>query len=271
MDPEGASDRRTRLIPLLNGQGLGKGAYADLDRFQPGGILSYRTLVVARSPSESRPPSVYGLVWSGRYYDVWQRAADYPPILMHVPLGDDVQPGAVPSCGEVRRLAALAGPSGRLAAPPRTRTVVVDFSGVPLPAGWTIDSGGHVSPKRGAGSIAKAFTVPRRGRYDVWLGGSFRGRIRLYVDGRLVADARDWLTATGYAPLGTAMLRAGAHRLLLRYGGADLHPGSGGFQFGLGPLVLSRGQEDVPVTYVPSAGATALCGRRLDWLEALAH
>jgi hypothetical protein len=270
MDPENASDRRTRLVPLLDGLGLAKGSSADLDRFQLDAILVYRTLVLARSPSESRPPSVYRLVRSGRYYDVWQRPEEYRPILAHTPLGDAVEPGAVPPCAEVRRLAALAGPSGRLAAPPRTPAVVVDLSGVPLPAGWVADAGGHVFPRTGAGSIAKRFDVPRAGRYGVWLGGSFRGRLRLYVDGRLVADARDRLTGTGYEPLGSAALRAGPHRLVLRYGGIDLHPGSGGFQFGLGPLVLSRGPEDVPVLYVPSALAETLCGRTLDWVEALA-
>ena len=56
---------------------------------------------------------------------------------------------------------------------------------------------------------------------------------------------------------------------MLRYDGADLHPGSGGVQFGLGPLILSRGPEDLPVVYVPSAAARTLCGRNLDWIEAL--
>jgi hypothetical protein len=269
MDPENPSDRRARLVPLLDGQGLAKGAYADLDQFQLGAILVYKTLVLARSPSESRPPSVYRLVWSGRYYDVWQRPDDYRPILAHTPLGDSLEPGGVAPCGEVRQLAAVAGPSGRLAAPPRTPSVVVGFAGLPLPPGWVSDPEGHVFPNRGAGTIATGFAVPRAGRYGVWLGGSFRGRLRLYIDGRLVADARDRLVGSGYAPLGSAVLAAGDHRLVLRYGGADLHPGSGGFQFGLGPIVLTRGPEDVPVVYVGSADATALCGRTLDWIEAL--
>ena len=113
LDPEGAAERRRRLIPLLDGQGLAKGTYADLDQFQLEGVLVYKTLVLARSPSESRPPSVYRLVWSGRYYDVWQRPDAQPGILAHTPLGDAVQPGAVPPCEEVMRLATLAGPSGR--------------------------------------------------------------------------------------------------------------------------------------------------------------
>ena len=57
MDPEGASDRRRRLVPLLNGQPLGQGGYADLDEFRLDGILVYKTLVLSHSPVESRPPS----------------------------------------------------------------------------------------------------------------------------------------------------------------------------------------------------------------------
>jgi hypothetical protein len=138
-----------------------------------------------------------------------------------------------------------------------------------LPAGWVSDSGGHVYPQKGAGTIVERFTVPRSGRYTLWLGGSFRSRLRLYIDGRLVADARDRLTGAGYEALGNAVLTAGGHRLVLRYDGADLHPGSGGVQFGLGPVILSRGPEDIPVVYVPSAAARGLCGRDLDWIEAL--
>jgi hypothetical protein len=269
MDPEGASDRRRRLIPLLSGQGLGKGSYADLDRFQLDAVLIYKTLVLARSPSESRPPSVYSLAWRGRYYDVWQRPDPVPQILAHLPLGDAVQPAGVPACGEVMQLAELAGPSGRLAAPVRAPDIVVDFAGVPLPAGWASDSGGHVYPRKSSGMLAKDFSLPQAGRYAVWLGGSFRGRLRLYLDGRLVAEARNRLRPAGYEPLGAATLRAGVHRLMLRYGGADLHPGSGGYQFGLGPFVLTRGSDGLPVRYVPSARARTLCGRYLDWIEAL--
>jgi hypothetical protein len=269
MAPENASDRRVRLVPLLDGEGLAKGTYADLDQFQVGAILVYRTLVLARSPVESRPPSAYTLVWRGRYYDVWQRPDEYPPVLAHLPLGSVVQPGGVPPCAEVRRLATVAGPSGRLAAPPRAPNVVVDFSGVALPSGWAADTEGHVFPRTGNGTIAKTFTVPRAGRYGFWLGGSFRGRLRLYLDGLLVGDARDRLVVSSYAPLGSTVLAPGDHRLLLRYDGADLHPGSGGYQFGLGPLLLTRGPEDAPVAEVPSARATALCGRYLDWVEAL--
>ncbi len=73
--------------------------------------------MLRRSPTESRPPSDYRLAWSGDWYDVWQRPeAAVSPVAEHLPLGDGLQPGAVPDCAEVERLAAVAGDGGRLAA-----------------------------------------------------------------------------------------------------------------------------------------------------------
>src|SRR5207302_1104589 len=106
MDPEGASELRRRAVLLRSGGMLQKGAYADIDDFQLDGVLVYRTLVLDRSPVASRPPSVYRLVWSGRYYEVWQRPE--PPdvrILAHLSFGNGLQAVATPSCSDILRLA----------------------------------------------------------------------------------------------------------------------------------------------------------------------
>jgi hypothetical protein len=73
LDAEGASELRRRPVPLRNGRVLGKGEVAEIDAFAPKAVLVYRTLVLRRSPGASRPPAAYRLVWSGRFYDVWQR------------------------------------------------------------------------------------------------------------------------------------------------------------------------------------------------------
>ena len=110
LDAEGASELRSRPIPLRTGQQLDKGAYADIDDFSLDAVLVYRTLVLRRSPVESRPPSPYRLVSQGRFYEVWQRPEVVDrPILEHLPLGTDLQPAAVPSCAEVLRLGEVAG------------------------------------------------------------------------------------------------------------------------------------------------------------------
>jgi hypothetical protein len=270
MDPEGASERRRRLVPLLNGEGLPKGDYADLDQFQLDGILVYKTLVLAHSPVESRPSSIYQLARSGRYYDVWQRPDTYQTVIEHLPLGDSLQPGTVPRCGDVLRLAQRAGPGGRLAAMPREPVISVPLGSADHPGGWGADASGLLYPN-GHGDVNATVNVARAGSYRLSLGGSFRDRLRLYVDGRSVAEIRYRLNSGGdYTALGSALLSAGTHTVILRLGGPDLRPGSGGYPFGLGPLLLSTttAADQSVITVTPDAART-LCGKRLDWVEAL--
>ncbi len=269
LDAEGASELRFRPIALRTGQLLPKAGYADIDDFQLGGILVYRTLVLRRSPVESRPPAAYHLVWHGRFYEVWQRPQTFRAILEHLSLGSATQPAAQPNCRDVLRLSRLAGNRGELAAVERPPVVDVDLSHASYPSGWTVGQSGELIPA-GAGTVHASIDVPARGRYGFWLGGSFRDRLELAVDGRVVSAMRHQLNYAGqYTPLGTTGLIPGEHRVEIRYGGPDLHPGSGGPQFAIGPLVASTATADVPVSYVHPSDARSLCGRNLDWVEAL--
>ena len=74
LEAEGASELRRRPVPLRDGRVLGKGEVADIAAFAPEAVLLYRTLVLLRSEGPSRPPAAYRRVWSGRFYDVWQRS-----------------------------------------------------------------------------------------------------------------------------------------------------------------------------------------------------
>jgi hypothetical protein len=71
LDPEGASELRRRPVPLRDGRVLAKAEVADIGAFDPQAVLVYRTLVLLHDAG--RPPEAYRLVWSGRFYDVWQR------------------------------------------------------------------------------------------------------------------------------------------------------------------------------------------------------
>src|SRR5439155_11987060 len=87
-DPEGASELRRRPVRLRGGNTLAKGTTADTDRFRLGALTTYRTLVLRRSPAQSRPPSPFRLVWRGDYYEVWQRSpGSVDPALVHRGLG----------------------------------------------------------------------------------------------------------------------------------------------------------------------------------------
>lgn len=273
MDPESPSELRRRPIPLRNGQLLAKGQYADLDQFQTDAILVYRTLVLPHSPSASRPPSVYHLVWIGRYYDVWQRpASGGAPILDHTPLGRGEQAVATPPCPAVLRLAGLAAKRReRIAAVVRPAATVVPMTRASLPAAWrTSKSAPDVVYPGSSGTLKAVVAVWRSGRYGIWLGGSFRRGLEASVDGHRIYSGRDQLTHDGIqTPLGDVRLGAGKHEISLRYDAADFRPGSGGEPFALGPILVSRYTDEVPVTYVDPADARSLCGKSLDWMELL--
>jgi hypothetical protein len=88
-----------------------------------------------------------------------------------------------------------------------------------------------------------------------------------------VADARHQLNWPGeYNPLAVVRLARGDERLTLRYDGPDVRPGSAGSGtgFGLGPLIVGRDDPaDTSVTNLRPAQARTLCGKSLDWIEAV--
>jgi hypothetical protein len=259
MDPESPSELRRRLIPLRGGGEVQKGGYADLDEFQIGALLVYRTIVIRTSPAASRPPAPYQLVWAGRWYQVWRRPVMLSrPIVDSVPLGNSVDPTGVPACSDVLRLAREARAGGLLAAVAR-----------PAPTVMTVPS--PLPPRDTNG----AFAVAEPGPYRVWLGGSFVRRLRTSVDGVSLGSMHEVLNEAGdWTPLGTIRLRPSAHRIKLSYGDAQLYPGSGGGGragpiFPVGPLAIAPVTGRLPVTYFAPAKARALCGRRWDWVEAL--
>jgi hypothetical protein len=271
-DPEGASELRRRQIPLQNGQLLEKGEAADIDEFNTSAVLIYRTLVLRRSPVGSRPPAPYHLVSSGHWYDVWQRDPEPSPhVITHESLGNDVNSGAVANCSDVLSLARQAGSGGRLAAVQSSPADLITIRSMRYPSSWTAPTPGvnYVLP----GSSGTATTVTNLasgGRYGVWIGGSFRGRVEIDVDGVSAGSTRDQLSHGGsYAQLGTLALQPGRHTITLRYDRGFFHPGNAGDVFPLGPIVLSRETADRPVFYTPVADARSLCGQRLDWIEAV--
>ena len=130
LDPEGAAERRRRLIPLLDGQGLAKGTYADLDQFQLG--RDPRLQDARPRPLAEREPSAVGLPASCGAVATTTSGSGPTAHRGSSPTRRSATPCSRAACRRAKkcmRLATLAGPSGRLAAPPRTPAVVVDFAG----------------------------------------------------------------------------------------------------------------------------------------------
>jgi hypothetical protein len=267
-DAEGASELRRRQVPLASGKTLAKGDSADTDMLDPDGLMVYRTLVLRRSPVQSRPPAAYRPVWSGDSYEVWQRPPG-PASSKRLALGGEHDPLAVPRCADVVALARSA-PRGSLVAATRRAPTVVSLSSAAYPDGWRLPGlPAHPQP-RDRGQLAVSVDVRRPDRYTVWLGGSVRPRVRLLVDGDAAGTARHVLNNSGqYVRLGTARLSAGEHEIELDLGGADLHPGSAGAVSSIGPLMLSAAAAaDTRLVRVDGDQTRRLCGRAWDWIEA---
>ncbi len=247
---EGASELRVREVPLAGGGTVEKGQPVDTDELALPGLFEYRTLVLRRSPLRSRPPLPYRLVWSGRYYEVWRRPESFEgPLPEHLTLGTQLEPSAVPKCSEVGGLGELA----LLHHIPGAHLVAARHAPVYDATDGTLE-------------------VPRAGRYAAWLLGSVRGSVELWIDGRKVGEARQQLENEGsFVELGESQLSAGTHEVELRFGGADLHPGSGGFpRPATGPLLFSpAGEGTGGLVSVPIAESRRLCGKSWDWIEAL--
>lgn len=263
LDAEGSSELRRRPILLRDGGETAKAQYVDLDQIALPDLLVYRTLVLRVSPTESRPPAPYRLVWSGRWYEVWQRSA-HPAaaVIAHLPLGNAFQPGAVPPCSALTGLARL----GELAAVPRAANLVYPLDAASLPRGWAPSGSGAIVPAR-PGTVAIEVTVPRGGRYRLWAGGSVRGRLEAELDGVPAGSAQRQLQNAGqWLELGTARLARGHHSLRLVVSLPRFRPGTGGGGFALGPVLL---QPLEPQPLVRTNDPAGLCGRRLDWVEAI--
>ena len=275
VDAEGASELRRRQVPLLDGSTAEKGAWADtdelvLDPLQEG-LLTYRTLVLRRSPAQSRPPSPYEPMWRGDYYEVWQRPEDFDPatLIEHKPLGKDLQPSEVPACQVVAGVAAQAGRDGFVVGAPRAENAVSTF--IDVPPDWVPDPAvGSVTPLSD-GTASGTIVIPESRPYTVFVNGSARGEVSVAINGDEVGSARNRLNNNAqYIELDTRDFTAGQQTITLTYErGSALRPATGGYPFGLGPVVLAPAGDQALVTRVPASDYRQLCGQRLDWLEAL--
>jgi len=244
---------------------------SDLDALALPYVQAYRLLLLRRSPVASRPPADYARIWRGRWYELWERRPG-PQVLAHLPLGAAGRsPSSEPRCTAVRASARKALRMGaRLAYVPRPVPPAFLPTRAPeRPAGWEVDGGEPLVLRvNGGGRVDGAVAVPRAGRYDVWVGGSFGSRpLAVALDGREVGSMSRQLDGRGqYERLGTATLAPGMHVVTLSRGGRTLAPGGGGGR--VGPLVLTPASEAPPaVRTLPPGAWRTLCGRELDWIE----
>lgn len=291
-EPVEPAEYRPVTLPLRGGAYLTKAAWADLDSFPLSTLEPYRSIVTRRSPAESRPPSIYQLVWQGRYYQVWQR----PPqpatrILEHVPLGESstlpfcgasqngaskplcsINPVATPACREISTLARRAlSENARLVAYQRPEPIVARGDQAVWPAAWRHAAQERLLIPTTAGRAVAQIAVPSGERYEVWLNGSFERGFDVSVDGEHLGTLKNELSLfsqMAFVHLADKFLEPGVHRFVFTYPHADLTPGSGGNEFtSLAGITLQPQSPASELIAVAPQQAGRLCGRPLDWIE----
>lgn len=293
-DPVEPAEYRPALLPLVDGVLMTKSAQADLDSFGLSTLEPYRSIVTPRSPVESRPPSIYSLVWQGRYYQLWQRP-ERPSahILQHVPLGESstlpfcgaaqngtsrplcsIDPVAVPACASILSLARTAlREHAELVAYQRPAPIVVRGDDTLWPAAWGHDPESHTLTPTTPGQAVSHIAVAERQRYELWLGGNFSRGFEISVDSHYLGAVKDELASIGgYVPVAELSLTAGVHTIALTYPHSDLTPGSANALFTtLTAIALepADGSMTQLLTVAPRQ-AQSLCGRSLDWIEVVA-
>jgi hypothetical protein len=290
--PVEPAEYRIPSLPLRGGAILTKAAAADLDSFPLSTIEPYRSIVTPRSPSESRPPSTYKLVWQGRYYNLWQRPArPARTILEHVPLGESnvrpycgdaqdgsieplcsIDPVATPPCARILGLARQAASEhAALVAYQRPAPIVARGDQTLWPGAWLHDGAEHSLTPTIPGTAVGHIAVAHAERYELWLGGSFSRGFEVSVDGRHVGTVKDELTnIDGYVPVAEVFLTAGIHTFTLTYPRANLTPGSAENGLtSLSAIALEPQSPSSELVEVAPQQAAQLCGRPLDWIESV--
>jgi hypothetical protein len=254
----------------------------DLDAEQLSYVESFPYVVVRRSPTASRPPANYRLIFENYYYSVWQRS-NTPRVLDHMPLQQLYSGEAPVQCPALRAMVAGAPRGSRLAVSYLPPVYGYDILHATIrSAGWAQDYNPYV-PDAVAfatpGVAGRVVAVPRGGDYRVWVQGSSPRTLRVTIaragdnqPNRTVSHVGGTNTPDEWMEGSTVHLPAGRWALDIWRPGGDLSPGDGGtgesFQ-GRGEIgYLALVSEQAPrLVFLPVARWHTLCGQQADWVE----
>jgi hypothetical protein len=298
--PVEPAEYRPVTLPLRSGAVLTKAAWANLDAFPLSTLLPYRSIVTKRTPVESRPPSIYRLVYQGRYYQLWQRPEPAATtILEHIPYGEEnihpycgdaqngsteplcsINPVSIPSCPQLQAFGRRASEEhAHLIAYQRATPTFARGDELLWPATWIHDGLSHSLTATTPGTAVGHISVPSTQSYELYLDGSFGRGFEVRVDGRNVGTVKDQLS--GYLSsvhVADVYLTEGVHKFEYIYPHADLTPGNGetlgtgefavDVRFtSLSAVVLQPQYPRSELISVSPAEVTRLCARPLEWVE----
>jgi hypothetical protein len=267
---ESVSDLRYHIIRLKNGDQALKGASVDVGEISLRALMRYPLIVTRAGPASSRPPANYIRVWSGRFYEVWERQNRMGRVVGEIAIGSGFQPTDFVACSAIRRIASRARPGSVIVGARRRPVLVVPLGSTSYPPRWVQSApSGSLTPV-GNGIATSSFSITTAGTYGLWLAGSFPGDLTLQLDGKKVFSGHSMVNNSPSLtyPVGRAALVRGRHVLALVYEKPWALPGSGAGPLPLGPLVLSRETgADASLKSVTVDRASALCGGQYDWVQ----
>ncbi|HEY5197890.1 MAG TPA: hypothetical protein VIJ51_12775 [Solirubrobacteraceae bacterium] len=229
----------------------------DLDHVPPAALLAYPLIVTRRDPTASRPPSAYGLLWQGNYYEVWARLPGTDAALAHI----GRTPRLPVTCAQIGEVATVAGEAdvGLVAARVVDRVSVDTLSAINL--------------RQPGGSFASTFEIPGTGTWELWLKGELMSAVRVSIDGRHIATIRGDVSGSAFNASTAAPLRVhltgGAHTIGFSRTGPSLAPGAGGAAYLAGAFFTRPGAgARERIVHLAPVDWRTLCTRRPQWVEA---
>jgi hypothetical protein len=244
------------------------GHYFDLDEELLSFVEGYPIIVTRRSPSASRPPANYRLVYENPYYLGWERAAA-PQVLEHLPLQQQYSPSQTVRCAALAPIVAKA-PSGSklvVAVAPEV-SWYAPISDPTHSGGWIPDPNlpGVLETHTG-GHAEGVLNVRRSGTYRVWVQGDFPRSVRVQIAGHTVGSVSGANTPGQWLQAATLYLRAGRYpsRVVITAGHRHFGPG----EWWPGTLGAVELQSTTPerVSTLALSRWRSLCGREADWVE----
>ena len=244
------------------------GHYFDLDEELLPFVEGYPIIVTRRSPSASRPPANYKLVYENAYYLGWERMAT-PQVLEHLPLQQQYSPSLPIQCSALRAIVAKAPHGARLvvATAPEV-SWFAPLADLERSAGWVADpnQSGAVETRTG-GHAEGVLTVKHEGTYRLWVQGDFPRPVQVQIDGRTVGSVSGANTPGQWLGAATLHLRPGKYhsRVVIVAGHRHFGPG----EWWPGTLGAVELQSEAPerMSTLALSRWRSLCGKEADWVE----
>jgi hypothetical protein len=243
------------------------GHYFDLDQETLAFVEGYPIIVTRRSPSASRPPANYRLVYQNAYYLGWRRIPK-PQVLEHLPLQQLYSPMQQVTCSALAPIVAKA---------PRGSELVVALdpelawfepqSDTKRSVGWVADPGQTGAVFTTTGGRAQGVLKVKGGAYNVWVQGDFPRAVAVYVDGHEVGSVSGSNTPDQWLQASSLRLSPGKHLIRLYEAAGRRHFGPGEFGTGLIGAVALQSETPERLQTLPLTRWRTLCGTEADWVE----